>query len=75
MARARIALFVLEALPNARTVRRFVADHVADIAFVGLSNARRPSTGGFLGQVSRHLRHSGSGFMPYLTVNSACRTC
>jgi methionyl-tRNA formyltransferase len=49
MPRARIALFVLEALPNAHTVRRFVADHVADIAFVGLSNARRPSTGGFLG--------------------------
>jgi methionyl-tRNA formyltransferase len=69
MARVRIALFVLEALPNARTVRRFVADHVADIAFVGLSNAERPSTGGFLGQVSRHLRHSGSGFMPYLAVN------
>src|SRR5438094_723332 len=51
MSRARIALFVLEALPNARVVRRFVADHSADIAFVGLSNAERPSSGGLTGQV------------------------
>lgn len=36
MPRPRIALFVLEALPNARTVRRFVADHRADIVLVGL---------------------------------------
>ncbi|MEG9527206.1 MAG: formyl transferase, partial [Hyphomicrobiales bacterium] len=41
MARPRIALFVLEALPNARVVRRLVADYRADIAFVGLSNAER----------------------------------
>lgn len=69
MARPRIALFVLEALPNARAVRRFVADHAADIAFVGLSNAERPGTGGLIGQVRRHLGRSGSGFLPYLAIN------
>lgn len=69
MARPRIALFVLEALPNARVVRRFVADHRADIAFVGLSNAERPSSGGLTGQVRRHLARSGTGILPYLAVN------
>ncbi|MCJ2138831.1 formyltransferase family protein [Methylobacterium sp. E-066] len=69
MARARIALFVLEALPNARVVRRFVADHRADIALVGLSNAERPSSGGLTGQVRRHLARSGAGILPYLAVN------
>lgn len=65
----RLALFVLEALPNARAVRRFVADHAAQIAFVGLSNAERPGTGGLTGQVRRHLARSGAGFLPYLAVN------
>ncbi|ACA14890.1 formyl transferase domain protein [Methylobacterium sp. 4-46] len=65
----RIALFTLEALPNARAVRRFVADHAAEIAFVGLSNPERPSAGGLLGQVRRHLVRSGPGFLPYLGVN------
>ncbi|MBE7247751.1 MAG: formyl transferase [Actinomycetospora chiangmaiensis] len=69
MPRARIALFVLEALPNARTVRRFVADHQADIVLVGLSNAERPSSGGLIGQVRRHLARSGAGILPYLAVN------
>ncbi|MHB2207203.1 formyltransferase family protein [Methylobacterium sp. CM6257] len=69
MARARIALFVLEALPNARVVRRLVADHRADIAFVGLSNAERPSSGGLTGQIRRHLARSGAGILPYLAVN------
>ncbi|EIZ86305.1 formyl transferase domain-containing protein [Methylobacterium sp. GXF4] len=69
MARARIALFVLEALPNARVVRRFVADHRADIAFVGLSNAERPSSGGLTGQIRKHLARSGAGILPYLAVN------
>ncbi|WP_019904562.1 formyltransferase family protein [Methylobacterium sp. 77] len=69
MRRPRIALFVLEALPNARAVRRFVEDHAADIAFVGLSNAERPSSGGLTGQVRRHLARSGPAFLPYLAVN------
>lgn len=69
MARARIALFVLEALPNARAVRRFVADHALEIAFVGLSNAERPSAGGLVGQVRRHLARSGPGILPYLGIN------
>lgn len=68
-ARPRIALFVLEALPNARAVRRFVADHAADIAFVGLSNAERPSMGSLASQVRRHVGRSGPGFLPYLGVN------
>ncbi|GJD38109.1 MULTISPECIES: formyltransferase family protein [Methylobacterium] len=69
MTRPRIALFVLEALPNARAVRRFVRDHAEDIAFVGLSNAERPSSGGLSGQVRRHLARSGPAFLPYLAVN------
>lgn len=69
MPRPRIALFVLEALPNARTVRRFVADHRADIVLVGLSNAERPSSGGLTGQIRRHLARSGPGILPYLAVN------
>jgi len=67
--RPRLALFVLEALPNARAVRRFVTDHAADIAFVGLSNAERPSSGGLVGQVRRHLARSGPAILPYLGVN------
>ncbi|KQP27075.1 formyl transferase [Methylobacterium sp. Leaf102] len=69
MSRPRLALFVLEALPNARAVRRFVTDHAADIAFVGLSNAERPSSGGLIGQVRRHLARSGPAILPYLGVN------
>ena len=65
----RLALFVLEALPNARAVRRFVDEHAADIAFVGLSNAERPNAGGFFGQVFRHLKRSGLFILPYLAVN------
>lgn len=69
MGAPRLALFALEALPNARAVRRFVADHAGRIAFVGLSNAERPATGGLVGQVRRHLARSGPGFLPYLGVN------
>ncbi len=69
MTRPRLALFALEALPNARAVRRFVADNAGDIAFVGLSNAERPATGGLVGQVRRHLARSGPGLLPYLAVN------
>jgi methionyl-tRNA formyltransferase len=69
MKRPRLALFVLEALPNARAVRQFVADHAADIAFVGLSNAERPNSGGLVGQVRRHLARSGPAILPYLGVN------
>lgn len=69
MGAPRLALFALEALPNARAVRRFVADHAEQIAFVGLSDAERPSTGGLVGQVRRHLARSGPGFLPYLGVN------
>ena len=69
MRRARIALFVLEALPNARAVGRFVAEHAGDIALVGLSDAERPSTGGLVGQVRRHVGRSGIGILPYLAVN------
>ena len=65
----RIALFALEALPNARAVRRFLADHADKIAFVGLSNAERPASGGMIGQIRRHLARSGPGFLPYLGVN------
>lgn len=69
MPRARIALFVLEALPNARAVRRFVSDHAADIVLVGLSNAERPLVGGLSGQMRRHMARSGPRFLPYLAVN------
>lgn len=65
----RLALFVLEALPNARAARRFVEAHAADVAFVGLSNAERPNAGGLIGQVRRHVGRSGPALLPYLAVN------
>jgi len=65
----RIALLVLEALPNARAVRRLVADRADEVVLVGLSNAERPSTGGLTGQLRRHLARSGVGILPYLAVN------
>lgn len=67
--RPRIGLFVLEALPNAHAVRRFVADHASEIALVGLSNAERPAAGGLVGQVRKHLARSGPAILPYLAVN------
>lgn len=69
MARPTIALFVLEALPNARMIRRFVADRAGEIVLVGLSNAERPSSGGLVGQVRKNLSRSGLGILPYLAVN------
>ena len=69
MTRPTIALFVLEALPNARMIRRLVADRADQIVLVGLSNAERPSSGGLVGQVRRHLSRSGVGILPYLAVN------
>lgn len=69
MSSPRLAVFTLEALPNARAVRRFVADHAAEIAFVGLSNAGRPNAGGFVGQTLRHVRRSGPMMLPYLAIN------
>ncbi|GJD33606.1 formyltransferase family protein [Methylobacterium aerolatum] len=69
MSALRIALLVLEALPNARTVRRLVADRADEIVLVGLSNAERPATGGLTGQLRRHLARSGTGILPYLAVN------
>lgn len=65
----RLALFALEALPNARALRRFVADNAERIAFVGLSHAQRPLAGGLVAQVRGHLARSGPRFLPYLAVN------
>ncbi|WP_342152960.1 methionyl-tRNA formyltransferase [Methylorubrum sp. SB2] len=65
----RLAIFALEALPNARALRRFVADNCEKIAFVGLSRAERPSAGGLVAQVRRHLARSGLRILPYLAVN------
>jgi methionyl-tRNA formyltransferase len=65
----RLAIFALEALPNARALRRFIADNSEQIAFVGLSHAERPSAGGLVAQVRRHLARSGPRFLPYLAVN------
>ena len=69
MTRAKIALFVLEALPNARVVRRFIRAHAADIVLVGLSNPERRLVGGLTGQLRRHMVRSGPRFLPYLAVN------
>lgn len=69
MTRAKIALLVLEALPNARVVRRFVHDHAADIVLVGLSNPERRLVGGLTGQLRRHMARSGPRLLPYLAVN------
>lgn len=69
MTRAKIALFALEALPNARVVRRFVQDHAADIVLVGLSNPERRLVGGLTGQLRTHMARSGPRFLPYLAIN------
>ncbi len=69
MPRPKTALFVLEALPNARVVRRFVHDHAADIVLVGLSNPERRLVGGLTGQLRRHMARSGPRFLPYLAIN------
>ncbi|MBC7634253.1 MAG: formyl transferase [Acetobacteraceae bacterium] len=65
----RIAVFTLEALAAADAVSRFVADHAAQIGFVGLSDPYRPAMGGMMGQTLRHVRRSGLGFLPYLIAN------
>ena len=69
MPRARIALFVLEALPNASVVAQFVADHAAagSIALVGLSASDR--RGGTVAEVRRRLARSGPRILPYLAIN------
>lgn len=69
MAPPRLAIFALEALPNARALRRFVAENPRRIAFVGLSHPQRPSAGGLVAQVRRHLARSGPRILPYLAVN------
>ena len=67
----RIALLTLEALANARAVRRFVAAHAAEIVLVGLSDPYRPSAGGLFGQTWQRLRRSGPRILPYLVLNFA----
>lgn len=67
----RLALFTLEALANARSLRRFLSEHAGEIALVGLSDPYRPGTGGSLGQVRRHLKRSGWRMLPFLFVNYA----
>ncbi len=65
----KLAVFTLESLANARAVRRFIADHSGEIAFVGISNPYRKSAGGSVGQFLRHLRRSGWRFVPFLALN------
>jgi methionyl-tRNA formyltransferase len=67
----RIALLTLEALANARAVRRYVAAHAGEIALVGLSDPYRPQAGGAIGQTWRRLRQSGPRILPYLALNFA----
>lgn len=70
----RIALLTYEALAGAEAVRRFAADHADRLVLVGLSNVHRPSEGGDLAQVRRHLRRSGWRIVPYLLANFALPT-
>ena len=65
----RIALFTLESLSNAEAVRRFMTEGEHEIVLLGLSDPYRPSAGGAVGQIVRHLRRSGPRFLPYLAVN------
>lgn len=65
----KLAVFTLESLANARAVRRFIADHSGEIAFIGISNPYRKSAGGSVGQFLRHLRRSGWRFVPFLALN------
>lgn len=65
----RLALFTLEALANAHSLRRFLSDHANEVVLVGLSNPYRPAMGGSLGQVRRHLTRSGWRMLPFLFIN------
>ena len=65
----RIALLTLEALANARAVRRFVAADPGRIALIGLSDPFRAEKGGALGQTWARLKVSGPRLLPYLFLN------
>jgi methionyl-tRNA formyltransferase len=65
----RLALLTLESLASAEAVHAFVAADPGRIALVGISDPHRPAMGGTAGQIARHLRRSGPGFLPYLAVN------
>ncbi len=65
----RIALLTLEALANARAVRRFVAADPGRIAMIGLSDPFRAEKGGALGQTWTRLKGSGPRLLPYLFLN------
>ncbi|WP_160120367.1 formyltransferase family protein [Rhodovarius lipocyclicus] len=67
----RLALFTLESLANAEAVHDFVAANPGRIALLGVSDPHRPAMGGMVGQMLRHVRRSGLGFLPYLAVNFA----
>lgn len=69
--RAPITLFTLESLANAEAVHEFVAANPGRIALLGVSDPHRPAMGGMVGQMLRHVRRSGLGFLPYLAVNFA----
>lgn len=65
----RLAVLTYEALAGAEAVRRFTAEHSADIVLVGLSNVHRPAEGDAKDQTRRHLRRSGWRIVPYLLAN------
>lgn len=65
----RIALFTLESLASNAAVKAFVEAHAAELVLIGGSKPYRAATGGAFGQFWRHLRRSGSRFLPYLVVN------
>ncbi len=67
--RLRIALFTLDSLASSAAVREFVAAHAAELVLIGRSQPYRAAAGGAFGQIWRHLRRSGPGFLPYLFVN------
>ncbi|MCB4822198.1 formyltransferase family protein [Roseicella aerolata] len=67
----RIALFTLEAAPNAEAVAAFLRDHAAQVVLLGRSDPFRPGAGGPLRQGWRHLRRSGPRLLPFLWANYA----
>ena len=71
MAAPRIALFALEALPNARAVRRFVADH-AEAVSPTPSGLRTAGWSGRSGAISPGPVPASC---PISASISGCRTC
>jgi hypothetical protein len=64
----RIALLTLPSVMSDAAALAFCAADSSRLALVGLSDPRRTSAGGAIGQLRRHLARSGPRILPYLAL-------